>query len=308
METTSMLTKVRDGRPKCIWMQAKVVKQKTCKSDYGCAECRFDRVMRHVARENAALTPIDRASRGKKGKIVLWKERLKSLPVAKRPCIHSMKGRIAFRTCTNEYRCRNCDFDQYFQDQFSVHAVVNPVNILDIKGFRVPQGYYFHHGHTWVKMEENTLVRIGIDDFILRLMGPVDRVEAPLLGKAVKQGRADITIIRGNRRAKLLSPISGVVTAVNPKLREKGNLASQEPYTEGWVMAVQADRLRRDIQGLMLNRETGEFMEGQVEELYHMIEDVAGPLAADGGHLGHDIFGSMPELGWKRLQKTFLHT
>ncbi len=308
MKTISMLKKIRDSHPKCIWMQAKVVKQKTCKSDYLCAECRFDRVMRNVANENAALKPIDRASCGKKGKIVLWKERLKTLPVTKRPCIHSMKGHIVFRTCTNEYRCGSCDFDQYFQDQYSVHAIVNPVDVLDVKGFRVPQGYYFHHGHTWVKMEENALVKVGLDDFVLRLMGPLDRIEAPLMGKAVKQGRADITIIRGNRQAKLLSPISGVVTAINPKLREKGNLANQEPYSAGWVMAVQADQLRRDIQDLMINQETGKFLEGQVEQLYYMIEDVAGPLAADGGHLGHDIFGSMPELGWERLQKTFLHT
>jgi hypothetical protein len=39
-----------------------------------------------------------------------------------------------------------------------------------------------------------------------------------------------------------------------------------------------------------------------------MIEEVAGPLAADGGYLQEDIFGNIPDLGWKNLTKTFLKT
>jgi hypothetical protein len=39
-----------------------------------------------------------------------------------------------------------------------------------------------------------------------------------------------------------------------------------------------------------------------------MIEDVAGPLAADGGNLSSDIYGALPELGWNNLTKNFLRT
>lgn len=307
MKPISMQTQSHDAFPKCIWMQADVISRKSCKSDFNCTECRFDRVMKHVARENAMLRESGRRPVGKKGKIVSWKEQLKSRSMAKRPCIHHMKGRIEFRICTHEYRCGNCDFDQYFQDQFSVHAVVNPVHVLNVKGFRIPQGYYVHPGHTWVKMEEGDLVKVGLDDFALRLMGPLDRIEAPLMGKEVKQGRADINIARGNHQASILSPVSGVVTAINPKLREEGRLANQHPYTEGWVMAVQANHLRQDLKNLMINQETAPFMEKQVEQLYQTIEDVAGPLSTDGGYLGDDIFGSLPGLEWERLMKTFLH-
>ena len=145
----------------CIWMQAGVVPRKYCDIDYQCPECRFDRVLSHAAYENLMLKQTDRLTEGKRGKIVFWKDRLKSLPISKRPCIHNMKGRIDFRSCTNEYRCGNCDFNQYFQDQYAVHAAVNPVDILDIRGFKIPQGYYFHRGHTWVKIEEGSSVRVG---------------------------------------------------------------------------------------------------------------------------------------------------
>ena len=296
------------GDHPCIWMQAGVVNKKVCHTNYACTDCRFDRVMKTVAHENTMLKKTGRAAGGKRGTIVLWKERLKSLPPMKRPCIHHMKDRIEFRACTNEYRCGSCDFDQYFHDQYSVHAVLNPINVLDVKGFHVPQGYYFHRGHTWAKIEEGATVRVGMDEFALRVMGPPDRIEAPLMGKEVKQGGACISVTRGDHRADLLSPVSGIVTAMNTRVGEQGSLANQDPYSAGWVMRVQSGSLRQDLKNLMINRETSDFMEEQIEELYHVIEETSGPLATDGGYLGNDIFGSMPAIGWDRLIKTFLHS
>jgi len=37
-----------------------------------------------------------------------------------------------------------------------------------------------------------------------------------------------------------------------------------------------------------------------------VIEETAGPLATDGGYLNDDIFGHMPEIGWKKLTRLFL--
>jgi hypothetical protein len=45
-----------------------------------------------------------------------------------------------------------------------------------------------------------------------------------------------------------------------------------------------------------------------VGRLHGLIEEKAGPLAADGGHLGQDIFGYLPQLGWETLASIFLRT
>ena len=205
------------------------------------------------ADENSKLIKEGKVAKGKRGKIISWKEKLKARPPSKRPCIHHMKGRIEFKVCPSEYRCANCDFDQYFQDQYSVHAVVNPVDVFEIEGFRVPQGYYFHPGHTRIKVEEGSTVRIGLDEFVLRLLGPLDSIQAPLMGKEVKQDRADMELFRGTNHAKVLSPVSGVVTATNPKLRDEGSLANRAPYSEGWIMSVHSESLREDLKNLMIN-------------------------------------------------------
>lgn len=292
----------------CLWTQAGVIENKQCRINYLCAECHFDRVMKRTARENRELRQAGKKLTGKRAEIISWQDRLNTMPISKRPCIHHMKGRIEFRSCTNEYRCGNCDFDQYFNDQFSVHAMMSPINLLNISGINVPQGYYFHRGHTWVKIEEDNSVRIGIDDFALRMMGPLSRIEAPLMGKKITHDEASILVKRGDHSAEMLAPVSGVVMAINPELREEGSLANNSPYSEGWVMKVEPDNLREEIKNLMINQETDDFIKGQVDMLYDLVEEVSGPLAADGGDLIDDVFGNIPELGWERLTSIFLNT
>ncbi len=291
--------------PQCLWMQAGVVHRKHCRRNYECAECRFDRALSRSARQNRALSTQGTSPKGKKARIVFWSERLCERPLQKRPCIHHMKGRITFRPCTNEYRCGNCEFDQFFFDQYSVHAVVKPVDVLNVEGFRIPQGYYLHAGHAWVKVEDESMVRVGIDDFALRLLGPLDRVEAPLFGKTVRQGTSGIELIRGQKSARILSPVSGVITDINPATREDGSIANKTPYSDGWIMRIHANDLRKDLDTLMIGSETTHYLGAAVDKLYQVIEKTS-PLAADGGQLGNDIYGSLPEMGWRTLVKTFL--
>ena len=308
MNSTRLEQKAKKTGRACIWTQAGVVSRKECEIDYQCEACRFDRAMGRVARENTKLRQQGKTPAGKRGKIVFWKDRLRELPPWKQPCLHHMKGRIDFRACTHDFQCGNCEFDQYFSDQYMVHAVVQPVDVLDIKGFRIPHGYYLHRGHTWVKIEEGSTVRIGLDDFALRLLGPLDRVEAPLVGKELEQDRGDILLERGSNTARVQSPVSGVVTDINSELRSKGSMANQDPYTRGWVMRLHSSNLRRDLKNLMIGDQAGAYLDKEVNSLYQVIEEEVGPLAADGGYLGDDIYGNLPQTSWQKLTQIFLHT
>ncbi|MBU2511572.1 glycine cleavage system protein H [bacterium] len=298
--------KPRKTKAECIWSKAGVVTYQACNDDYQCESCEIDMDLRKVARTNQKLKAEGKKPSGKYADVVFWKEKLKEQPLATRPCLHHLKGQIDLRTCTNDYNCINCDFDQYFYDQLTVHAVLKPIDVLDISGFKIPQGYYYHWGHTWAKVEGGAEVRIGIDDFALRLLGPPDRIEAPLIGKEVKQGRGEIIFSRGKNQVTLLSPVSGVVTAVNHKLREQGNLANASPYSDGWVLRVHAIDLRKDLKNLVMGTEKQEQINQEIEQLYRMIEKKGQLLAADGGNLVEDIYGTMPELGWEQLTALFL--
>ena len=308
MDSIRLKNRKTENQDRCIWMQAAVVQKKFCFINYDCTACRFDRALRRVCDENKRLRKEGMVPEGKKGQLVFWKDMLRNRPQWKSPCLHHMKGRIDFRSCNRDYKCGDCEFDQYFNDQYTVHAVVRPIDFIDIDGIKIPHGFYLHKGHAWVRVEEGSEVRIGLDDFALRMLGPLDRIEAPLIGKTLEQNRADIIMNRDSNQAKVLSPASGVVTAINPKLRDEGDLANQDPYTDGWVLKMHSKNLRQDLQNLMFGTETKDFLNAEVDRLYQVIEDEAGPLAADGGQLGNDIYGNIPQVGWDRLVNLFLHT
>jgi hypothetical protein len=99
-----------------------------------------------------------------------------------------------------------------------------------------------------------------------------------------------------------------VVTAVNPRLREQGSLANQNPYADGWIARIHSRSLRRDLKNLMMGSEATDYIRDEVQRLYQVVEQEGGPLATDGGQFGNDIFGNMPQIGWKRLTNIFLRT
>ena len=286
-------------------MQAGVVRKKICGLAFQCQECRFDRALRKAVKENYRRRDQGKPLSGKRGRLVFWKDILRERPPWKQPCIHAMKGHIDFRACTNAYHCADCEFDQFFQDQFAVHAIMKPVDLLTVKGVDIPQGYYLHPGHVWLKLESDGGIRVGLDDFARRVLGPLDKIETPLLGKTVTRNEPAIRVFRSGREADFAAPVSGVVTDIHSELRDVGKRTYEDPYASGWVMRLHSDTLRQDLQDLMIGDESGEFLNCEVDRLFQAVEDVAGPLAADGGYIGDDVFGHLPEIGWERLNRMF---
>jgi glycine cleavage system H lipoate-binding protein len=290
-------------------MQSGVVKKKYCRLEYDCPSCRVDKLLFKAADKTKKRREAGNPLGGKQGEIIFWKDKIRerfSSPFS-RPCIHSMKQRINFRPCFQDYQCSSCEFDQFFTDEFTVHTMMQPVDVMNIKGFKMPQGYYLHKGHTWLKIEPEEEVRIGFDDFITRVLGPMDKIEIPLIGQVVKRDRADIRLRRGSYKANVLSPLTGVVTATNPDLMSQPDLARQSPFAEGWVMRVRPKNLRHDLQHLAIGNEAKKMVSRDVDKIIRLIEDYSGLMAADGGEFVSDIFGCVPEIGWNRLTKTFLH-
>jgi glycine cleavage system H lipoate-binding protein len=287
-------------------MQAGVVKNKACRRNYDCTGCRFDRALRQLAEKNRELIANGNPAPGRKGKIVYWADKLKERPAHRRPCLHHMKKRIGFRSCTNDYLCSNCEFDQYFQDQYMVHAVLKPVKMQSVQGIKIPQGVYLHEGHTWVGMASGGQVRIGLDAFAARLLGPMDKIELPLMGKTVRRDSGDIRMQRGSLNADLMSPVSGVVTAFNPDVRNHPETPAADPYGNGWLLMVKPTNLRDDLRNLQMGSEATDFMDAEIEDLYREIETELGPMATDGGNLSDDILGKLPSACWNRLANKFL--
>jgi glycine cleavage system H lipoate-binding protein len=132
-------------------------------------------------------------------------------------------------------------------------------------------------GHAWVRIEENADVSIGLDDFALRLLGPLDHIEVPLIGNTVShQDKPVIIIGRGSHKASVLSPVSGVVSTINLSVKENPVIAGEDPYARGWILKVHTDNLRHDLKNLLIGSEAVKQLEQEIERLLREIEMTTG--------------------------------
>jgi len=241
-------------------------------------------------------------------KQISWQNAMRKRPGLERACRHSLTNRIEKRSCAYDYECAKCDFDQFFEDVWTAKTRSLPNEIQQVKGFDVPMGYYFHNGHTWVRIESGGYIRIGLDDFALKLLGTADSLELPNMGKELDADKVGWGLTRKENLADVLSPVDGVIMEVNSKVRENPEQANHEPYGGGWLFMVRTPDIKKAAKKLMDDTVSLGWMNGEVSKLETMIEEKAGPLAADGGFLADDIYGNIPDLGWGNLTKSFLKT
>ena len=277
----------------CLWMQAGVVEFKNCNNFYDCTTCKYDEGMQKQA---------------EKGKHLSWRDAMRRKPGLERVCRHTLTRRIDQRACAYNYECSTCEFDQFFEEVWASKTGSRPYDMRSVKGFQVPEGSYFHDGHTWARIESGGLIRVGMDDFSAKLLGKASAFDLPLMGKELSQGKVGWGLKRQSNQANVLSPVDGVIVEVNSKIREKPVMANQEPYGEGWLFAVRNHDTKGAFKKLMDDSASLDWIAAEVGKLETMIESVAGPLAADGGYITGDIYGNLPALGWKNLTKIFLKT
>ncbi len=152
------------------------------------------------------------------------------------------------------------------------------------RGFEIPQGYCFHPGHTWVLDEGRRNARVGMDRLAATLLGKIERVEVPGLGRWVRQGQKIWTVKQNGLTVDMLAPVEGVVVAANPKVLQDPSLAVKDPYGEGWVLLVQSPELGTNLNNLIRGSLVRPWIENSLDRLAVVSSQVLGTVQ-DGGPL-----------------------
>jgi len=179
--------------------------------------------------------------------------------------------------------------------------------------FRVPEGYGFHQGHTWMKADimrpnRQRLVKVGLDDFAQKLIGKVDAVELPAVGSRLTQGDKGWSLRVGSVAIPMLSPVDGEVVAVNQEVLRSPGILSRDPYGAGWLLKVKSDRLAADSRNLLSGKMARSWMETSLENLHPIRHEALGPVMQDGGLPLEGIARVLGGDQWVELAKTHLLT
>jgi glycine cleavage system H lipoate-binding protein len=150
-------------------------------------------------------------------------------------------------------------------------------------GMSIPQGYCFHPGHTWALKEGFDNARIGLDSFAANLIGQIDRIEVVGENRWVRQGQRVMTIHCGETAIDLVSPIEGVITAINRDAIEDPKRIVRDPYEKGWIALVKSPDLTVNQKNLVQGSMVAPWLQNSVTRLASMVPQMAGAMAADGG-------------------------
>lgn len=181
-----------------------------------------------------------------------------------------------------------------------------PLRMKSEYGFEIPQGYCFHLGHTWVMKEGSDDARVGVDKFVTNLMGKIDHIDVRGANRWVRQGQKIITVSSEGTSIDLVSPVEGVVTAINDDVLRDPSLVTNDPYENGWIAIVKSPDLKINQRNLIQGSMVASWMQNNLTRLSAMLSP-SPALAQDGGLPINGLLPRLtPELRQKVVKEFFL--
>jgi glycine cleavage system H lipoate-binding protein len=203
-----------------------------------------------------------------------------------------------------------------FRKKKEVALPTAPALSFNEDSVEVPKGLYFDKSHTWAFMEKDGTVKIGIDDFLHHVTGPLSRIGMKPVGVKIKKGGPLLTIIQKGKHLTIYAPVSGTITAYNDSLITNSSALNSTPYSDGWVYTIEPTNWLREIQFLSMSEKYRMWLK---EEFLRFKDFLATALKTDtpefahvafqdGGALKDNILADLGPEVWEDFQIKFIDT
>ena len=181
-------------------------------------------------------------------------------------------------------------------------------------GIIVPKGVYFDKAHTWAFMEQDGIVKVGIDDFLQHVTGTITRVRMKKKGTLVQKGEQILSIMQNGKHLDIYAPVSGTITECNSLLETNTGLINASPYNDGWIYRIEPSNWVRENQLLFYADKYRQYL-GQ--EFTRLKDFLAAALAAheltpgnvvlqDGGEFRDGLLSGMGPEVWEDFQMKYI--
>ncbi len=287
----------------CIYALAGIIRPTLCINAFDCLTCPRDK---QIQRDKAKGLLTDTQGRPSQG----WRDPKTRFTkkAGQKWCRHMLSGLVDYKICVYNYDCARCPYDQMIADSEPAHPTIGTAYDY-VAGVALGRNHYYHDGHAWARVEYGGQVRLGLDDFSLRLLGRPDGLTLPSIGNTVQQGEKALSLYRDEHLASILSPVSGIIVARNPGVLREPDRAHDSPYEGGWLLVIQPTRLKDNLRRLHFGDNALAWMETEVGRLIGLVTQETGEhMLSTGGRMIEDVYGDIPELGWDRLVHEFLGT
>lgn len=100
-----------------------------------------------------------------------------------------------------------------------------------------PDNLKYAASHEWARVEPDGNISVGITHHAQEQLGDVVFVEAPAVGKQVRQGKECGVVESVKAAADIFAPVSGEVVAVNDELGSAPEKLNEDPWG-AWMFRI----------------------------------------------------------------------
>jgi glycine cleavage system H lipoate-binding protein/NAD-dependent dihydropyrimidine dehydrogenase PreA subunit len=247
------------------------------------------------------------------GAIKMEMERIRKIRTsdtgALRYCRYMRMGLIDFMICSNGFECWRCEVDQMMEDRFGTHPIfaLKPAKgkePLLMNGFTFSPELFYSEGHVWGKPSDQW-IRLGLDEMASLLTLKADGLHLPPVGGSIQEKEVLAEISAYGKKAKILSPLSGVVSAINNEVVENPSLVWRDPYRRGWLILLTPDH-PEEISNLLSGPKAKEWYSKQTLNLFnHLLKWTPNP-SPTGDLLENSSLREILREKWEKLARILL--
>lgn len=188
------------------------------------------------------------------------------------------------------------------------YEVVDSVSFNNLS-VRVPADLFISKGHTWAQPDRNGLIKIGVDEFIVKSLGEVMVTNTAQNGLLVNEGDPVIEARLAGKKIVFRSPVTGRVITMNHDLPGK---IITDPFGEDWGVIIKPEKFQPAHGSLKINEEVIYWMKNEMKRFKSFLEErlsgpgMAGVTMYDGGHLVPGVVAHLDGQSVELYEKEFL--
>jgi glycine cleavage system H lipoate-binding protein len=186
---------------------------------------------------------------------------------------------------------------------------LSPIAVFNKSSLLYPEKFFVSPGHTWAQILQDGLVKIGIDDFVLKALGKLSIADLAKENTIVKKGDIVLQGTFGRKKVAFRSPIDGVVKTANKEII--GKLVN-DPYKKSWGLIISPTNIEENFKSLKSGNELVEWLKEEFIRLKDFLSismpklELAGVTMHDGGNIVEGAVANINEDGVHDFEKEFL--
>ncbi len=170
--------------------------------------------------------------------------------------------------------------------------------------FQLPEDRYFHPGHSWALPERDGTVKIGLDDFALKMLGGIDHLILPRKNR-LKQGESNLQVEVNSKKIPIITPLDGEIIEVN---RGFSSADDDNDSSSDWLVRIRPLSLKADLRNLLKGSLAHLWFQSEIKELNDMMSNRPGIVLQDGGVLVNGFARELDAANWEQVARRFLRT